>query len=326
MRVITLEDHFGTPMDRGLIPKPVGMRAQMLAQLDERLGYSIDEGLLDLGEMRLAHMDRAGIDFQVISLTQPGAQAYDAATAVPLARDANDRLADACKKHPTRFGGFATLATADPAESVKELERCVTKLGFKGALVSGSTGGEFLDNKKYWGIFECAEALDVPFYIHPGPPHPLAIKAYFEGAVDPMARAAWGFAIDAGTHFLRIAMAGVLDRFPKLTFILGHLGEGIPFVLDRMNSHTERACKAAGLKKNIKEYMCENVMVTTSGNFAVPSLLCTLMTLGADRIMFSVDWPYEKNEWGQEYLKQLPISPEDLAKIAHLNAQRVLKL
>lgn len=326
MRVITLEDHFGTPMDRALIPKPVGVRAQMLAQLDERVGYSIEEGLLDLGEMRLAHMDRAGIDYQVISLTQPGAQGYDAATAVPLARDANDRLAEACNKHPTRFGGFATLATADPAESVKELERCVTKLGFKGALVSGSTGGEFLDNKKYWGMFECAESLGVPFYIHPGPPHPLAIKAYFEGPVDPMARAAWGFAIDAGTHFLRIAMAGVLDRYPKLTFILGHLGEGIPFVLDRMNSHTERACKAAGLKKNIKEYMCENVMVTTSGNFAVPSLLCTLMTLGADRIMFSVDWPYEKNEWGQEYLKQLPISPEDLAKISHLNAERILKL
>ncbi len=326
MRVITLEDHFATPMDRGLIAKPTGARARMLEQLDERVGYSIEDGLLDLGEMRLAHMDRAGIDFQVISLTQPGAQGYDAATAVPLARDANDRLHEAIKKHPTRFGGFATFATADPAESVKELERCVTKLGFKGALVSGSTRGEFLDDKKYWGIFECAEALGVPFYIHPGPPHPLAIKAYFEGPVDPMARAAWGFAIDAGTHFLRIAMAGVLDRFPRLTFILGHLGEGIPFVLERMNSHTERACKAAGLKKNIKQYMCENVMVTTSGNFAVPSLLCTLMTLGAERIMFSVDWPYEKNEWGQEYLKQLPVSPEDLAKITHLNAERVLKL
>ena len=326
MRVITLEDHFSTPMDRGLIPKPVGSRAAMLAQLDDRVGYSIEEGLLDLGELRLAHMDRAGIDFQVISLTQPGAQGYDAATAVPLARDANDRLYEACKKHPTRFGGFATIATADPAESAKELERCVTKLGFKGALISGSTNGEFLDAKKFWGIFECAEALGVPFYLHPGPPHPLAIKAYFEGPVDPMARAAWGFAIDAGTHFLRIAMAGVLDRFPKLTFILGHLGEGIPFVLERMNSHTERAFKVAGLKKNIKEYMCENVMVTTSGNFAVPSLLCTLMTLGSDRIMFSVDWPYERNEWGQEYLKQLPVSPEDLAKITHLNAERVLKL
>ncbi|MFM9971499.1 MAG: amidohydrolase family protein, partial [Burkholderiales bacterium] len=238
MRVITLEDHFATPMDRSLIPKATGSRAAMLQQLDDRVGYSIEEGLLDLGELRLAHMDRAGIDYQVISLTQPGAQAYDAATAVPLARDANDRLAEACKKHPTRFGGFATLATPDPAECVKELERCVTKLGFKGALVSGSTHGEFLDDKKYWGMFECAEALDVPFYLHPGPPHPLAIKSYFEGPVDPMARAAWGFAIDAGTHFLRIAMAGVLDRFPKLTFILGHLGEGIPFVLDRMNSHT----------------------------------------------------------------------------------------
>ena len=121
-------------------------------------------------------------------------------------------------------------------------------------------------------------------------------------------------------------MAGVFDRFPKLTVVLGHLGEGIPFVLDRMNSHTERSCKALGLKRNIKEYFLEHVMVTTSGNFSIPSLICTLMTLGAERIMFSIDWPYEKNEWGEAYLKQLPVSPEDLEKIAHGNAERLLKI
>jgi predicted TIM-barrel fold metal-dependent hydrolase len=325
-RVITLEDHFSTPMDRGLVPKATGSRASMLKQLDERVGFRLDDGLLDLGDMRLEHMDRAGIDFQVISLTQPGPQGYDAATAIPMARDANDRLHEAIRRHPTRFGGFAALPTPDPAESVKELERAVTKLGFKGALVNGSTRGEFMDDRKYWGIFEAAESLGVPFYLHPGPPHPLTMKTYFEGPADAMARAAWGFAFDAGTHFLRLAMAGVLDRFPRLTFLLGHLGEGIPFVLDRMNSHTERACREFGLKKTIKQYMLENVMVTTSGNFSVPSLVCTVQTLGADRVMFSVDWPYERNEWGAEYLQQLPLSPDDLEKIAHGNAERILKL
>jgi predicted TIM-barrel fold metal-dependent hydrolase len=326
MRIITLEDHYATPMDRALIPPPTPERAEFLKFIDERSGFSVSEALLDLGEIRLAHMDRCGIDYQVISLTHPNAQGYAPETAIPLARDANDRLHEACKRHPTRFGGFASLPTADPTAAVKELERCVTQLGFHGALVCGHTQGEFLDARRFWGIFECAEALGVPLYIHPGMPHPLAMQAYFQGPVEPMSRAPWGFAIDAGTQFLRIAMGGVLDRFPKLTIVLGHLGEGIPFVLDRMNSHTERSCRALGLKRTFKEYFLENVMVTTSGNFSIPSLICTLMTLGSERVMFSVDWPYEKNEWGMDYLKRLPVSPEDLEKITHRNAERLLKL
>jgi predicted TIM-barrel fold metal-dependent hydrolase len=326
MRVITLEDHFSTPMDRSLIPPAQGVRMQTLQHLDERVGYSVDRALLDIGKMRLAHMDANGVDFQVVSLTAPGAQAHEADKAVPLARDANDRLHEAVKAHPTRLGGFAALPTADPAASVKELERCVTQYGFKGALINGHTRGSFLDDKKYWGIFECAESLGVPVYLHPTLPTPAVMQAYFQGPVEPFARAAWGFSFEAGSHFLRIVTAGVLDRFPKLTMILGHLGEGIPFVLDRMDSHTRLVCRDLGLKKDIGGYMRDNVVVTTSGNFSIPALLCTLMTLGADNILFSIDWPYEKNEWGADYLKKLPISAEDMAKITHKNAERILKL
>ena len=326
MRVITIEDHFSTPMDRAAIPPAGGVRKQTMEDLDDRMGLSVDEGLLDLGPMRLAAMDAAGIDFQVISLTAPGAQGCDPADAVALARDANDRLHDAVKRHPQRFGAFAALPTAYPGDAAKELERCVQRCGFKGALINGHTRGEYLDDAKFWGIFECAEALGVPVYLHPTLPHPLVMKAYFEGALEPFSRAPWGFAIEAGTHFLRLVMAGIFDRFPKLTLILGHLGEGIPFVLERMNSHSKRVCAHAGLKKDIRQYFRDHVVVTTSGNFSIPAFLCTLMTLGADNIIFSVDWPYEKNEWGAKFLRELPISPEDLDKVAHRNAERVLKL
>jgi predicted TIM-barrel fold metal-dependent hydrolase len=326
MRVITLEDHFSTPRDRSLVPPATGVRAATRRHIDDRVGFSVDEGLLDLGPMRIEHMDRAGIDFQVISLTSPGAQLPPADIAVPLAREANDLLHEAIRKHPTRFGGFAALPTADPAASVKELERCVTKYGFKGACVNGHHRGEFLDDKKHWGLFEACEALGVPFYLHPTLPPQAVMDAFFQGPAQAFSRAAWGFAMECGTHFLRIAIAGVLDRFPKLTIILGHFGEGIPFVLGRMNSHTDFTFRDMGLKKDLAGYMRENVVVTTSGNFSVPTFLCTYMTLGADNILFSVDWPYEKNEWGAQLLKQLPISEEDRAKIAYKNAERVLKL
>lgn len=326
MRVISLEDHFSTPLDRASIPAPKGLRASTLQHLDDRVGFSVDGGLMDLGAMRLEHMDRAGIDFQVISLTSPGAQGCPADKAVVLARDANDRLHEAVKAHPTRFGGFAALPTVDAEASVKELERCVTELGFLGACVNGHTRGEFLDAPKYWPLFEACEALGVPFYLHPTQPPAAVMASLFQGPVEPFSRAAWGFSMEAGTHFLRLVMSGVFDRFPKLTMILGHLGEGIPFVLDRMNSHTQLTCREAGLKNDVAGYMRENVVVTTSGNFSVAAFVCTVMTLGAERILFSVDWPYEKNEWGAELLARLPISPAELAKVAHQNAERVLRL
>jgi predicted TIM-barrel fold metal-dependent hydrolase len=242
-----------------------------------------------------------------------------------MARDANDRIHEAMKAHPTRFAGFASLATADPAEAVKELERCVGKLGFKGTMINGHTQGSYLDDKKYWGILEAAQALDVPVYIHPREPHPAVLKAYFEGFPE-LQTAAWGFAMETCTHFMRMIFAGVFDAFPRLKIILGHLGEGIPFWLDRFEDHTRFAMVERGLKKTPRQYMTENLVITCSGNFSVPSLLCSVMTLGIDNVMFSVDWPYESNRIGVDFLNRLPFAEADKAKIAHGNAERILKL
>ena len=159
-------------------------------------------------------------------------------------------------------------------------ERAVTRLGFKGAMINGYTRGSFLDHKRYWSIFECAEALGVPIYLHPSRPHPAVMQAYFDG-YDELALGAWGFGIDTGAHFLRLVFAGVLDAFPGLTFILGHLGEGLPFMLHRINDQTRLAAARRGLRKSPAQYLTENLVVTCSGNFSAPAFLCTVMALGS---------------------------------------------
>jgi predicted TIM-barrel fold metal-dependent hydrolase len=324
VRIITLEDHFATPMFREKFAFPRGFEYN-LAERGGYLGYDIAAELLNLGDTRLAAMDATGIDVQVVSLTMPGCEGFDAETAIAMATDANDRLAAAIQEHPTRFAGFASLPTANPATAAKELERAVTKLGFKGAMINGHVRGEFLDNQKYWVIFECAQALNLPIYLHPTIPHPDVLKAYFEGYGD-LSTAAWGFAMDTCTHFLRLVFAGLFDAYPNLKMILGHLGEGLPFWIHRLNDHTQFAAKRRGLKKAPAQYLRENLVVTTSGNFFMPAFLCTLMALGVDNVLFSVDWPYESNRVATDWLSHLQISDHDKEKICHLNAERVLRL
>jgi 2,3-dihydroxybenzoate decarboxylase len=324
MKTIAIEEHFITPMYRDKVSANE-FRNFYLNSRSEQIGHDIFAENLDVGKSRLAHMDAAGVDVQVLSFGSPGPQAFDAATAIPMARDANDRAYEVVKQHPDRFASFAALPTADPEASADELERCVTKLGFKGAMIHGHTQGSFLDDRKYWTIFERAEALDVPIYLHPTLPHPDAMKAYFEGYED-IARAGWGFAVDTSCHFLRIVFAGVFDRYPKLQFILGHLGEGLPFAMHRLNDHTYRAAARRGLERTPLEYLKQNMLVTTSGNWYEPAFVCTLLALGADRILFAVDWPYEPNTAGMEFLKKLSISDLDREKIAHLNAERILRM
>jgi predicted TIM-barrel fold metal-dependent hydrolase len=324
MRVIAIEEHFITPMYR----EKVGaneFRNFYLKSRSEQLGHDIVEQNSDLGAKRLAHMDAAGVDVQVLSFGSPGPQAFGAEVAIPMARDANDRLYQAIHKNPERFAGFAALPTADPEAAAQELERCVSELGFKGAMIHGHTRGSFLDERKYWTIFERAQALDVPIYLHPTLPHPEAVKAYFEG-YEELARAGWGFAVDTSCHFLRIVFAGVFDAYPRLRIILGHLGEGLPFAMHRLNDHTWRSAARRGLRKTPLQYMRENLLVTTSGNWFEPAFLCTLLALGADNILFAIDWPYEANKTGMEFLKKISIGDLDREKIAHLNAERVLKL
>ena len=183
MRVITLEDYFATPMFQEKFPQG-NVPGHFLADRGRYLGYDITADLLNLGDSRLAAMDAAGIDLQVVSLTMPGCEGFEGEMAIAMATDANDRLAQAIRAHPTRLAGFASLPTANPAAAAKELERAVTKLGFKGALINGHVRGEFLDDRKYWVIFECAQALNVPIYLHPTIPHPAVLKAYFEGYVE----------------------------------------------------------------------------------------------------------------------------------------------
>ena len=324
MKVIAIEEHFVTPMYR----EHVGaneFRNFYLSSRAQVMGHDIMEQNLDLGSQRLAFMDAAGVDVQVLSFGSPGVQAFDEDVAIPMARDANDRLRKAILANPSRFAGFATLPTASPKAAVGELERCVRELGFKGAMIQGHQRGEFLDAGKYWPIFGKAEELGVPIYLHPTLPHPDAVRSYFNG-YEELARAPWGFAIDTSCHFLRLVFSGLFDAYPKLKIILGHLGEGIPFAMHRLNEHSWQAAKRKGLKRTPLEYFRDNLVVTTSGNWFEPAFVCTLLALGADNILFAIDWPYESNKTGMDFLRKLSISDGDREKIAHKNAERLLKL
>jgi predicted TIM-barrel fold metal-dependent hydrolase len=322
MRVIALEEHFTSALHTD------ATRHQPRAAFHDRsahLGHDIEAELADIGARRLAAMDAAGIDMQVLSLGQPGCEAFAPDVAVPMARDANDIMSEAVKAHPGRFSAFAALPTPDPAAAVKEFDRAVTQLGFRGAMVNGHMRGSFLDERRYWGILECAEAHDLPIYLHPAVPHPSLMEVYFKG-YEELSRAAWGFAIDASIHFLRILFSGAFDAFPRLKIILGHMGEGLPFGMHRLGDHTGYVAKRRGLRRHPLDYMRENLVITTAGAFSPPALLCSLLALGADNILFSVDWPFESNRVAVEFLRGLPISEADREKIAGRNAERLLRL
>lgn len=282
--------------------------------------------LLDVGEGRVRAMDADGVDFQLLLLSSPGVQSFDAATATSLARSANDRLAEAVRAHPTRLGGLAAIAPQDPAGAAAELERATRRLGLKGAVVNSHTHGEYLDDPKYWAIFEAAEALDVPIYIHPREPSP----AMAQPLAMPGFTIGWGYAVETGTHALRLIAAGVFDRFPGLRIVLGHLGEGIPFLLERIDDRYRFESRVmpggAKLRRLPGEYFRENFYVTTSGmNFAAP-LVATIATLGIDRVLCAIDYPFEDQRAAVEVIEGLPLSPGDLRRICETSPRRVFRL
>jgi len=282
--------------------------------------------LFDLGELRLAEMDAAGIDVQVLSHGAPSVQRLDAETSVWMARGANDRLAEAIALHPDRFAGFAALPTPDPEAAAAELDRAVTTLGFKGAMVHGLTNGVFLDDRRFWPIFERAQALDVPLYLHPAVPDPAVVEAYYQDYLQEfpsLLTAAWGFTVETATQAIRMVLSGAFEAFPRLKIILGHMGEGLPFLLWRLDHALSRP---GNRPISFREQFSQHVWITTSGNFSTPALLCSMLELGVDRIMFSVDWPFVQNPPGTAWLEALQISAEDKAKIAGGNAKRLLKL
>jgi 2,3-dihydroxybenzoate decarboxylase len=310
--VIALEEHYQDPEMKRLGSGP-GASPDIVERLD------------DLGALRLREMDESGIDFQVLSHSIPGLQGVDAATGVPLARRVNDRLAETVRAHPDRFAGFAALPTAAPREAADELERAVTRLGFKGAMINGLTQGVFHDDERFWPIYERAAALDVPIYIHPALPQPAVIEAYYKDYAQKhpgLLRAGWGFNVETATQGIRFVLSGVFDAHPGLKVILGHLGEGLPFYLWRI-SHGLRQSMS---EKTFREVFCEHFWITTSGFFSDPALVCCMMEMGIDRILFSVDYPFMDNPPGAEWIKTLPLSAEDTEKLLNGNTRRLLKL
>jgi predicted TIM-barrel fold metal-dependent hydrolase len=325
MRVIAIEEHYSTAPYRQKTSNNES-RSFYMTSRSEKLGHDIGRELDDLGESRLKQMDVNGVDMQVLSFNGPVAPSFPASEAILIARELNERLATATREHPTRFAGFAALPMVSSEASADELERCVKDHRFVGAMIHGHTAGRFLDDKQFWPIFARAEALEVPIYLHPALPHPGALKAYYEGFEDLLARPGWGFAVDTSIHFLRILFAGVFDAYPKLQFIMGHLGEGLPFAMHRLNDHTHLVAKRRGLQKTPLEYIRDHLYVAMSGNWYEPAFVCTLLAMGANRILWAIDWPYEANNVGMAFWKKLSLSDSDRAKIAHGNAERLLRL
>jgi predicted TIM-barrel fold metal-dependent hydrolase len=278
-------------------------------------------------------MDAAGIDVQVLSLTAPGVEQLDATEAVALAREANDRLADAVRRHPSRFAAFAALPTAAPETAADELERTVREHGFKGAMINGHTRGRYFDDEFFWPILERAETLQVPVYLHPTPPPQPVIEAAYKGTFAAevafgLATAAWGWHVDTATHVLRLVLGGVFDRYPSLQLVIGHMGETLPFMLPRIElafSHPTMS-QVTKLDRPIGAYFRENLHYTFSGFNWIPTFLNLLLQVGVDRIMFSADYPYASMAEARAFLDQLPVSPADKVRIAHGNAERLLRL
>jgi predicted TIM-barrel fold metal-dependent hydrolase len=323
MRTITLEEHYATA---AFIEGPGRhLRDQARAAVNAQL---IDQ-LCDLDGHRIADMDAAGIDMQVLSLTAPGVEQLDATAAVELARDANDRLADAVRRHPSRFAGFAALPTAAPDIAADERERVVHNHGFKGALINGHTQGRYMDDECFWPILERAEALHVPLYLHPAPPPQPVIDASYVGNYEPevksrLATAVWGWHIDTATHVLCLILSGAFDQYPGLQLVIGHLGEGLSFMLPRI----DRALPpdVTTLERLISAYLKENLHYTFSGFNWTQPFLDLLLQVGADRIMFSADYPYGSMVNARAFLDQLHVSSADKDRIAHGNAESLLRL
>jgi 2,3-dihydroxybenzoate decarboxylase len=309
-RIIALEEHFWTP-------ELIALRRSV-----EAVNPKSVERLGELGALRLREMDAAGLSMQVLSEAEPGAQNLTPDLAVSLARVSNDLLFETTKRHPGRFAGFATLPTPNPASAAKELERCVKELGFCGALIHGSTRGHFLDEREFWPILECAAALEVPIYLHPSTPQVPVYDTYYKD-YPLLSRAALGFALDMTIQAARLIMSGAFDAFPKLQLILGHLGEGLPFLLWRANDTLARRGK---LKRAFRDYFCEHFHITTSGNFSQPALQCAIAEMGVARILFAVDWPFQPNGDAVDFVRNATLTEAERERVFSGNAETLLRI
>ncbi len=333
MRTIALEEHYATPafldgpgQDFKAMAKAA--RENKNSGIPTRFANLVDQ-LTDLGEKRIAEMDAEGIDVQVLSLNSPGTEQLLGEEAIKLARESNDSLADAIKRNPKRLAGFAAIPTAVPERAVEELERTVKEYHFKGALINGHCSGRYLDDNSFWPIFDRAQELGVPIYLHPTRPPQQVVNSYYVGnfpeAVSrQLSIAAWGWHIETAVHVIRIIASGVFDKYPKLQLVIGHLGEGLPFMVERLDQNL--SMQMTRLSRPFSSYLRENIHYTFSGFNFIPTFLDLMMEVGVDRIMFSTDHPYASMAEGRAFLDRIPVSPFDKERIAHENAERLLRI
>jgi len=326
MRTVTLEEHITFPEITALIPEEIISkhsidRSPVIQQMLPKL--------TDITGGRLKSMDDNGITVQVLSVAGAGADLLNAEDGPAFAKKYNDVIAEKMAGHRNRFTAFAHLPMTAPEAAADELERMVKVHHFAGALINGLTNNEFLDNPKFEPIFERAEALDVPVYLHPGLPPKAVVDAYYSGLPKYsgmlLSIAGWGWHSETAIHVLRLIVSGTFDRFPKLKLIIGHMGEMLPMMMVRCDNAFK--INQAGInQRSVVETLREQVSITTSGIFTLPPLMVAIDTFGIDNVMFSVDYPFSTNEQGKTFLDSIPLPAEQLLKIAHGNADRLLKL
>ena len=325
MRTIALEETYATP-------KFMQAQAEIMksdpSEAPEGFAKIIKQ-LIDVDNGRIEEMDRVGLDVQVLSLFSPGVEQMDASMAVDISKDANNYIAGAIKRNPKRLAGFATLPMAVPDTAADELERMVKEHDFKGAIINGHTKGRYLDDEFFWPVLESAEKLKVPIYLHPTlPPKPVIEASYmgnFSRDVSTiLARNAWGWHLETALHILRIILSGVFDQYPDLQFIVGHMGEGLPFMQQRIDGSITQ--ETSNLEHPVSTYLQNNVNYTFSGLNYNQTFMNLFLEMGVDRIMFSTDYPFVPMEDTMKFLDQLPISKADKEKIAHGNAERLLHM
>jgi 2,3-dihydroxybenzoate decarboxylase len=317
LKKIALEEHCMTPgMEGYWLPS--------VATLPEEGRRRLATALQDFHDARIALMDSAGVDRAILSLAGPGVQREpDARVAADRARRSNDQLAAQVQRLPRRLAGFAHLAMHDALGAADELERCVKQLGFKGALINGQTDGVYLDNRCYDVFWERAQALDVPIYLHPADPHATygTIADYPE-----LLRATWGWTIETASHALRLVCGGVFDRFPRAKLILGHMGETLPFLLWRLDSRYQLYRRERPLEHLPSYYLKRNVWFTTSGQCSAEALQCTIAAVGAERVMFSIDYPFESTDIAARFIESCPLGDEVRQRVAYGNASALFGL
>ncbi len=320
---VALEEHFA-------IPETLRDSAGFAPEAD---WPELKGRLLDIQERRLREMDAHGIEMMLLSLNAPAVQAIpNTERADEIARHSNDFIAEQIARQPGRFAGLAALPMQTPELATRELVRCVKELGFCGALVNGfsqvadSPSGVYYDIKAYWPFWAEVERLDVPFYLHPRNPLPKD-AAIYEGhrwLLGP----SWAFGQETAVHALRLMGSGLFDAYPRLNIVIGHMGEGLPYSMWRIDNHNKwmRVQNNYPAKRRIGEYFRENFYITTSGNFRTQTLIDAMLEIGADRILFSTDWPFENIDHAADWFDAVPISEIDRQKIGRDNARALFKL